>query len=66
MHRHLARRTLSAAALAVGLGTAFAAAASAHGGPSHQPADHVYETTNASSGKARSLLCTNTRRWSAR
>jgi len=52
MHRHLARRTLSAAALAVGLGTAFATAASAHGGPSHQRADHVYETTNASSGNA--------------
>ena len=42
----------SAAALAVGLGTAFATAASAHGGPSHQPVDHVYETTNASSGNA--------------
>ena len=52
MHRHLARRTVSVAALAVGLGTAFATTASAHGGPSHEPAGHVYETTNASSGNA--------------
>ena len=52
MSRHLARRTVSVAALAVGLGTAFATTASAHGGPSHEPAGHVYETTNASSGNA--------------
>jgi 6-phosphogluconolactonase (cycloisomerase 2 family) len=52
MHRHLARRSLSAAALAVGLGTAFAATASAHGGPGPSSAGHVYEATNAGSGNA--------------
>src|SRR5690348_10164561 len=52
MHRHLTSRTLSAAALAVGLGTAFAASASADPGAAHAPAGHVYETTNAASGNA--------------
>ena len=52
MHRHLARRTLSVAALAVGLGTAFATTASAEGHHSPTPAGHVYEATNASNGNA--------------
>jgi 6-phosphogluconolactonase (cycloisomerase 2 family) len=52
MHRHLARRSLSAAALAVGLGTAFAATASAHDSNARTPLGHVYETTNASTGNA--------------
>lgn len=56
MHRLITRRALSAAALAVGLGTAFAASASAqgspHGGPSGAAAGHVYEATNASTGNA--------------
>jgi len=55
MHRHLVRRTVSAAALAgalaVGLGAAFATSASAHPAPA-RPAGHVYEATNASSGNA--------------
>lgn len=50
MHRHLTRRSVSAATLALGLGTAFAASASAHGGPPDSAVGHVYEATNASSG----------------
>ncbi len=52
MHRHLARRTISVAALTLGLGTAFAATASAQGHHSPTPAGHVYEATNASNGNA--------------
>lgn len=51
MHRHIVRRTVSAAALAVALGAAFAASASAHPAPP-RPAGQVYEATNASSGNA--------------
>ncbi len=59
MHHHLARpstrRSLSTAALAIGLGTAFAASASAHDGAPGVPgaaAGHVYEATNASGSNA--------------
>jgi 6-phosphogluconolactonase (cycloisomerase 2 family) len=50
MHRHLTRRSVSSAVLALGLGTAVAASASAHSSPPDSAAGHVYEATNASSG----------------
>jgi 6-phosphogluconolactonase len=52
MQRHLTRRSVSVAALAVGLGTSFVTSASAHGGPPGSSADHVYEATNASGHNA--------------